>query len=147
MTQDSSGHRTLTPSFNNVPNFLVSNVRSKSRRPDFMKSQPVLLGTKQSSKRRHHSTESRSFRRTTGSKPRRRPRPKTPTADKRAKSAHEKRDSGWNQSQTLPKTYELIRHTWNCQCRTCGVLIRRPDVFTALERSSWSNNFLKILLH
>ena len=83
---------------------MAPNVHSKPRR-DFMKSQPVLLSsTPHSSKRRHRSTESRVARRIVGSKPQRRPRPKTPTADKRAKGGRKKRSSGWNQRQLLPKT-------------------------------------------
>ena len=101
--QDSSGLNISAPSFN-VSDFMGPNVHSKPRR-DFMKSQPVLLtATPHSSKRRHRSAESRVVRRIVGSKPQRRPRPKTPTADKRAKSGRKKRSSGWNQRQLLPKT-------------------------------------------
>lgn len=106
--QDSSGHRMSAPSFS-VSDFMVSNVHSKPRRADFMNSKPVLLGSTPSSKRRHQSTESRGFHRAIGPKIQRRPRPKTPTADKRAKSAHENRDSGWNQRQLLPKTPDVFR--------------------------------------
>ena len=91
----------------NVSEFMIQKVHSKSRRTEFMTPQPVIVGSKQSSKRRHQSTESRGFDRAVRSKPQRRPRPKTPTADKRAKNVHEKRDSGWTQRQLLPKTFVM----------------------------------------
>ena len=94
------------PSSNfHVSDFMTQKVRSKPRRNEFMTPQPVVLGSKQSSKRRHQSAESRVYDRTRRSKPQRRPRPKTPTADKRAKNIHKKRDSGWTQRQLLPKTF------------------------------------------